>query len=175
MRIDAVRQKVQVRVHLVLTAISVWVRRTLVQGRRIFCALWQLLVPPSLDGSPSRHAYSLPDGILSPCEVERLIALRQRFLGQPEYLEFEFGERRLIFARWLVEHGQLNEFPVLAGDLPLQGDPNAPREPTDCACRKHEPALVSSNLPGRAGPPLASLAEHTRDAGVSAARGSSGS
>lgn len=166
--VRAAQQRVLTSIHLVLAAVLAWVRRTLIQGRRVLCALWQLLVPPPVDGSPPQHAHPLPDGILSPCEVERLSALRQRCLGRPDYLETEINERRLVFARWLVEHGQLNEFPVPASDLPPQGDPGAPHEPGDGAYQKQEAAPFTSNLPGRPGPPPASLAKRTREAGVSA-------
>lgn len=42
-------------------------------------------------------------------EKERLLALCQHFSAHPEYLEFGIDERRLTFARWLVEHGKLSE------------------------------------------------------------------
>lgn len=42
-------------------------------------------------------------------EKERLLALCQHFSAHPEYLELGIDERRLTFARWLVEHGKLSE------------------------------------------------------------------
>lgn len=42
-------------------------------------------------------------------EKERLLALCQHFSSHPEYLELGIDERRLTFARWLVEHGRLSE------------------------------------------------------------------
>jgi hypothetical protein len=166
-RVGAAWQKVLIRIHLVLATIVAWMRRTLMQSRRVLCALRQLLVPPPLDTSPSHHPYSLPGSMFSPYEAQRLVALRQRFLGRPDYLETEINERRLMFARWLVEHGQLTEFPVLASDLPPQGDQSARREPDDGACHKQGPAQLMSGLPGRSGPSLASPCERTQEHGVS--------
>lgn len=42
-------------------------------------------------------------------EKERLLALCQHFSAHPEYMETGLDERRLTFARWLVEHGRLSE------------------------------------------------------------------
>jgi hypothetical protein len=42
-------------------------------------------------------------------EKERLLALCQHFSAHPEFLESGIDERRLTFARWLVEHGRLSE------------------------------------------------------------------
>ncbi|HLZ23768.1 MAG TPA: hypothetical protein VKQ30_16780 [Ktedonobacterales bacterium] len=42
-------------------------------------------------------------------EKERLLALCQHFSAHPEYLESGIDERRLTFARWLVDHGKLSE------------------------------------------------------------------
>jgi hypothetical protein len=50
------------------------------------------------------------DGRFSAWEAQRLIALRDRLARQPAHVDFELDERRLIFARWLVEHGRLSEF-----------------------------------------------------------------
>lgn len=49
------------------------------------------------------------DDDFTPDEKERLLALCQHFSAHPEYLEFGIDERRLTFARWLVEHGRLSE------------------------------------------------------------------
>lgn len=42
-------------------------------------------------------------------EVSRLTQLRGTFHVHSEYLERVIDERRLEFARWLLEHGKLSE------------------------------------------------------------------
>lgn len=42
-------------------------------------------------------------------EVERLMTLRHNFYAHTEYLERVIDERRLEFARWLLENGKLSE------------------------------------------------------------------
>jgi hypothetical protein len=49
------------------------------------------------------------DGHFSTEEITRLHALRQHVLSHPASLELGIDERRLTFARWLVEHGKLSE------------------------------------------------------------------
>ncbi len=41
--------------------------------------------------------------------LAKLTALRARFCGHPEWIEFTLEERRLVFARWLVEQGRLSD------------------------------------------------------------------
>jgi hypothetical protein len=41
--------------------------------------------------------------------LARLAELRARFGGHPEWMELTMDERRLAFARWLVECGRLSE------------------------------------------------------------------
>lgn len=63
----------------------------------------------------SLHVTSQPeaatgiDDDFTPEEKERLLAVSQHFSAHPEYLESGIDERRLTFARWLVEHGRLSE------------------------------------------------------------------
>lgn len=42
-------------------------------------------------------------------EVTALTDLRRNFYAHTEYLERVIDERRLEFARWLMEHGKLSE------------------------------------------------------------------
>ncbi|HLJ80500.1 MAG TPA: hypothetical protein VKT52_03365 [Ktedonobacterales bacterium] len=42
-------------------------------------------------------------------EVSRLTQLRSNFHAHSEYLERVIDERRLEFARWLLDHGKLSE------------------------------------------------------------------
>lgn len=42
-------------------------------------------------------------------EVSRLTHLRTNFHAHTEYLERVIDERRLEFARWLLDHGKLSE------------------------------------------------------------------
>lgn len=42
-------------------------------------------------------------------EVARLTQLRTNFHAHTEYLERVVDERRLEFARWLLDHGKLSE------------------------------------------------------------------
>lgn len=47
-------------------------------------------------------------------ERERLFALRQDYTGHAEHSEWLLDAAELEFARWLVEHGRMNE------DLPSE-------------------------------------------------------
>ena len=47
--------------------------------------------------------------MFTPEELSRLDALRQNFYTHAEYLERVIDDRRLEFARWLLEHGKLSE------------------------------------------------------------------
>lgn len=42
-------------------------------------------------------------------EIAQLAALREHFQIHPQYWECGIDDRRLEFARWLVQHGKLNE------------------------------------------------------------------
>jgi hypothetical protein len=64
--------------------------------------LWDMAVHPS---TPT----PLPDGRFTSEEGQRLIALRQRLALRPTPVDLDIDERRLQFARWLVEHGRLSE------------------------------------------------------------------
>jgi hypothetical protein len=93
--------------------------------RRVLIALWQILrLEPLSVSSPD----GLLDAAVTPQETLRLMELRQRFRGQPEYLELDINERKLQFALWLVEHGQLNEFPHRAPEA-AQEPEGLPRRP----------------------------------------------
>jgi hypothetical protein len=48
-------------------------------------------------------------GNFTPEELARLNALRASFQSRAEYLERVIDDRRLEFARWLLEHGRLSE------------------------------------------------------------------
>ncbi len=46
---------------------------------------------------------------LTATEIARLTVIRSRFRGHPNCVEYALDERRLAFARWLVETGRLRE------------------------------------------------------------------
>jgi len=48
-------------------------------------------------------------GIFSPAEAERLARMRDTYHHHVEYLERVIDERRMEFARWLVDCGRLSE------------------------------------------------------------------
>ncbi len=50
-----------------------------------------------------------PEELFTPETIAKLTALRARYCGHPEWIEFTLAERRLAFARWLVENGRLRE------------------------------------------------------------------
>lgn len=47
----------------------------------------------------------------TPEELAGLLALRERVQRCPVDIELDLDERRLGFARWLVDHGKLSEEP----------------------------------------------------------------
>jgi hypothetical protein len=49
------------------------------------------------------------DHCFSSQELTRLCALRERYQATNQYSEMDLDERRLGFARWLVEHGRIGE------------------------------------------------------------------
>ena len=51
----------------------------------------------------------IPGASFTPAEVASLTALRDNYTVHAEYLERDYDECRLEFARWLFEHGKLNE------------------------------------------------------------------
>lgn len=42
-------------------------------------------------------------------EISQLSKIRAQYDGHPECIEFELDERRLIFARWLMNSGSFRE------------------------------------------------------------------
>ncbi len=42
-------------------------------------------------------------------EAARIIALRRQFMKCPESLKLDLSYHRLLFARWLIQHGYLSE------------------------------------------------------------------
>ncbi len=115
---DTATRPVAARMHLVMVRLGALAKRPLVQLGRALRAAWQAIEPPPLDGaaeSTVRVKLDVkPDGALTPQEAECLSALCERCQGRPEYLEFEMNARRLQFMRWLIQHGQLAEFPECA-------------------------------------------------------------
>jgi hypothetical protein len=57
---------------------------------------------------PTAAALSLRSHGFSPSEASRIVALRVRF-ERGEFRETTRAQKRLEFARWLVEHGRLTE------------------------------------------------------------------
>lgn len=60
--------------------------------------------------SPTAGPFGLRGRGFTPPQVERLVALRQR-VQDGEFYELTEPQIRLLFARWLVEHGRLSEWP----------------------------------------------------------------
>lgn len=59
-----------------------------------------------------KHSVQLtvsPQKKFSTEELARLTELQARFCGHPECVELEIDERRLSFARWLVDSGRISE------------------------------------------------------------------
>lgn len=51
----------------------------------------------------------LGNSFFSTDEMGRLESLRQNYYQHAEYLERVIDDRRMEFARWLIEHGKLSE------------------------------------------------------------------
>jgi hypothetical protein len=62
--------------------------------------LW-MVGPTALELGLRRHGFSLR-------EADRLVAIRLRYV-RGEYRELTEPQKRLRFARWLVDHGLLSE------------------------------------------------------------------
>ena len=72
---------------------------------------------------PKAAAYRLCLNGFTPREAERLVALKLRLDRDPRGYERQTDEElRRGFARWLVEHGRLTEWPT-----PEEPDADAPR------------------------------------------------
>jgi hypothetical protein len=52
---------------------------------------------------------TIPGGSFTPAEVASLTALRDNYTQHAEYLERDYDDCRLEFARWLVDHGKISE------------------------------------------------------------------
>jgi len=66
------------------------------------------------DSGSNNSRPAMLTGNFTPEELARLNALRTDFHGRAEYLERVIDDRRLEFARWLVENGKLSEGDVEA-------------------------------------------------------------
>lgn len=64
--------------------------------------------PPAV-GKPATAPIIIPGANFTPDELAKLAALRENYSSHAEVQERLFDELRLEFARWLVEHGKLNE------------------------------------------------------------------
>jgi hypothetical protein len=67
---------------------------------------------PMLPQEHSNNANALPttlSGNFTSAEVDALTDLRRNFFAHTEYLERVIDERRMEFARWLVEHHKLSD------------------------------------------------------------------
>lgn len=51
----------------------------------------------------------IPGASFTPGEVARLTALRDNYTMHAEYLERDYDDCRLEFARWLADHGKISE------------------------------------------------------------------
>jgi len=49
------------------------------------------------------------EGRFTPEELAKLLALRTLFTNHSPFEELGLDEKRLKFARWLIEHGQLSD------------------------------------------------------------------
>jgi hypothetical protein len=119
MEVHAAHSGIAVRARLTAVAVAAcaWVTHMLVKSVRVARGIWQTITPPPMDLAQTRYRHSPPSGVLTEQEAERMMTLRQRFGGHPEYLEFELSENRLAFACWLVQRGQLGEANASAGDI----------------------------------------------------------
>lgn len=61
------------------------------------------------DYGSSNPKPAMATGNFTPEELARLNALRANFRSRAEYRERVIDDRRLEFARWLVENGKLSE------------------------------------------------------------------
>jgi hypothetical protein len=52
---------------------------------------------------------TIPGASFTPAEVSKLTALRDNYTVHAEYLERDYDECRLEFARWLADHGKISE------------------------------------------------------------------
>jgi hypothetical protein len=57
---------------------------------------------------PTAAAHSLRAFGFSPRQADRLVALKLRY-DRGSFRELTVSQKRLLFVRWLVEHGRLNE------------------------------------------------------------------
>ena len=62
---------------------------------------------PKAPTAPAQQV--IPGATFTTDELTRLVALRDNYTVHAEYLERDYDECRLEFARWLFEHGKLNE------------------------------------------------------------------
>lgn len=62
---------------------------------------------------PMAAAFSLRVAGFSPRESERLVALKLRY-ERGDFRELTDAQKRLRFARWLVEHGRVSDRPRAA-------------------------------------------------------------
>jgi hypothetical protein len=68
-------------------------------------------IPRALEHGAAAHAAEYPalEADFTPDEIARLVALHQQARGHLDRGDADAAMRRLEFARWLVEHGKLNE------------------------------------------------------------------
>ncbi len=62
---------------------------------------------PTVTTAPAQQI--IPGATFTTDELTRLVSLRDNYTVHAEYLERDYDECRLEFARWLFEHGKLNE------------------------------------------------------------------
>ncbi len=52
---------------------------------------------------------TIPGASFTTAEIARLTALRDNYTQHAEYLERDYDDCRLEFARWLADHGKISE------------------------------------------------------------------
>lgn len=67
--------------------------------------LWDRRTPQTY----AEVALAAPDGLFTPQQDERLRELRAQARALSVSEEYGLDRRRLLFARWLVDHGRLSE------------------------------------------------------------------
>jgi hypothetical protein len=67
---------------------------------------------------PTAAAHSLRACGFSPRQADRLVALKLRY-DRGSFRELTLSQKRLLFVRWLVEHGRLNEGQVVISSMRL--------------------------------------------------------
>jgi hypothetical protein len=67
---------------------------------------------------PTAAAHSLRACGFSPRQADCLVALKLRY-DRGSFRVLTVSQKRLLFVRWLVEHGRLNEGQAVSSSIPM--------------------------------------------------------